>query len=56
MKLSDKLLIINSFPDTNFAGVFGHEAIDDPVCVKSRNGYVITVSNYPIMWQSKLQS
>ncbi|KAL7456632.1 hypothetical protein ACHAXS_000388 [Conticribra weissflogii] len=32
-----------------------HEAIDDPVCVKSRTGYVVVVVDSPIMWQSKLQ-
>ncbi len=36
--------------------MYGHEAMDDPVCVKSRTGYVIMVANCPIMWQSKLQS
>ncbi len=30
--------------------------MDDPVCVKSRSGYVIMVANCPITWQSKLQS
>ncbi len=30
--------------------------MDDPVCVKSRTGYVIMVDSCPIMWQSKLQS
>ncbi len=36
--------------------MYGHEAMDDPVCVESRTGYVIMVANCPIMWQSKLQS
>ncbi len=56
MKPSEKLLKIDSFPDTDFAGMYRHEAMDDPVCVKSRTGYVIMVANCPIMWQSKLQS
>ncbi len=56
MKPSEKLLTSDSFPDANFAGVYGHKAMDDSVCVKSRTGYVIMVANCFIMWQSKLQS
>ena len=36
MKPSEKLLKIDSFPDADFAGMYGHKAMDDPVCVKSR--------------------
>ncbi len=49
-KHSKKLLKIDSFPDANFAGMYGHEAMDDPVCVKCRTGYAIMVANCPIMW------
>ncbi len=49
MKTSKKLLMIDSFPDTNFAGMYRHKAVDDPVCVKSRSGYMMMVSNFPIM-------
>ncbi len=56
MKPSEKLLKIDSFPDAIFAGIYGHKAMDDPVCVISRTGYLIMVANCPIMWQSKLQS
>ncbi len=50
MKPSEKLLKIDSFPGAKFPGIYGHEAMDDPVCVKSRTGYVIMVANCPIMW------
>ncbi len=56
MKPSEKLLKIDSFPDADFAGMYGHEAMDDPVCVKSRTGYLIMVLDCPITWQSKLQT
>ncbi len=56
MKPSKKLLKNDSFPDADFAGMYGHKAMDDLVCDKSRTGYVIMVANCPIMWQSKLQS
>ncbi len=36
--------------------MYGHEAMDDPVCVKNRTGHVIMVASCPIMWQSKYQS
>ena len=45
MKPSEKLLKIDSFLDANFAGMYGHEGMDDPVCVKIRTGYVIMVAN-----------
>ncbi len=56
MKPSEKLSMLDSFPDTNFAGMYGHESMDDPICVKSRTMYLIMVANFPIMWQFKLQS
>ncbi len=56
MKPSKKLLKIDCFLVVNFAGIYRHKAMDDPVCVKRRTGYVIMVANCPIMWQSKLQS
>ncbi|KAL7447934.1 hypothetical protein ACHAXS_000110 [Conticribra weissflogii] len=30
MKPSDKLLTVDSFPDADFAGMYGHEAMNDP--------------------------
>ena len=48
-------LKVDCYPDADFAGMYGHEATDDPACVKSRTGCVINVANCPVMWQSKLQ-
>ncbi len=56
MKPSEKLVKIDNFPYADFAWMYGHKAMDDPVCVISRTGYVIMVANCPIMEQSKLQS
>ena len=36
--------------------MYGHERPDDPACVKSRTGYVITFAGCPVVWQSKLQT
>lgn len=53
---SDNILEINAFPDADFAGLYGHEAPDDPACVKSRTGFVILAANCPVMWKSTLQT
>ncbi len=45
MKPSEKLLKIDSFPDADFAGIYGHEAMDDPTCVKITTGHVNMVAN-----------
>ncbi len=55
MRHSENLLEIDSFPDANFAGMYGHEAMDNHVYIKSRYGNVIMVANCLITWQSKLQ-
>ena len=47
---------INAYPDADFAGMYGVERADDPACVKSRTGYVITVANCPVLWKSTLQT
>jgi hypothetical protein len=51
-----KELKIDCYPDADFAGMYGHEDSRDPSCVKSRTGFVITVANCPVLWQSKLQT
>eukprot|EP00804_Cyclotella_cryptica_P025289 CCRYP_010373-RB/>CCRYP_010373-RB protein AED:0.34 eAED:0.34 QI:0/-1/0/1/-1/0/1/0/497 len=51
-----KLLKVDCYPDADFAGLYGHENSSDPSCVKSRTGFVITVANCPVLWQSKLQT
>ncbi len=56
MKPSEKLLKMDSFPYADFSEIYEYEERDDPVCVESRTGYVITVPNCSIMRQSKLQS
>ncbi len=47
---------IDAYPDAGFAGLYGYKDNNDPVCVRSRTGYVITVSRCPIYWSSKLQT
>jgi hypothetical protein len=49
-------LTVDCFADSDFAGLWHQEDDQDPVCVKSRTGYVIKVAGCPLVWSSKLQS
>ena len=51
-----KELKVDCYPDADFAGMYGHEKPTDPSCAKSRTGFVITVADCPVFWQSKLQT
>ena len=53
---TEDILKIDSYPDADFAGMYGYEENTDPASVKSRTGYVINVAGCPVLWQSKLQS
>ena len=44
------------YVDADFAGGWSFEDPKDPICVKSRTGFVIEAMGCPIQWQSKLQS
>lgn len=48
-------LSIECFVDADFAGLWPHEDKHDETCVKSRTGFVICLSNCPVIWSSKLQ-
>jgi hypothetical protein len=47
---------LDCFVDADFAGLWSSELAHDPISVKSRTGYVITFTNCPIVWSSKLQT
>ena len=47
---------LNCYVDADFAGMWGHEDEQDPVSVKSRTGFTLTLFGCPIIWQSKLQA
>ena len=42
--------------DAGFAGLWRQESDQDPLCVKSRTGYLITIGGCPLTWTSKLQT
>ena len=49
-------LKIDAYPDADFDGLYGYLKITDPACVKSRTGFLITASDCPMVWVSKLQT
>ena len=51
-----KEMTLDCYSDADFAGLWNLESDQDPVCVKSRTGYVLTLANCPLVWASKLQS
>ena len=51
-----KKLVVNCYSDADFAGLWGNEDPQDPICARSRTGFVITFANCPLLWVSKLQT
>ena len=49
-------MALDCYVDADFAGLWSYEDDQDPVCVKSRTGYVMTLAGCPIHWVSKLQT
>jgi hypothetical protein len=48
-------LCLDLWVDADFAGLWNHNDAEDPLSVKSRTGYVITLGEIPVVWRSKLQ-
>ncbi len=48
--------VIDCYVDADFAGLWKAEDDQDPLCVKSRTGFLITFMGSPLHWVSKLQS
>ena len=49
-------LDLNCYVDADFSGLYGHEDLQDPNCVRSWTGYVLTLWGCPVIWNSKLQT
>jgi hypothetical protein len=56
MNPSSDVCKIDSYPDADFAGMYGHEEHTDPACAKSWTGFIITFADFPVFWQFKLQT
>ena len=46
--------MVDCYSDIDFAELRGHENSQDPICDRSRTGFVLNFSNFPILWVSKL--
>ena len=51
-----KKSVVDFYDDADFAGMWGHEDPQDPICVSRRTGFVVTFVNFPLLWVSKLQT
>jgi hypothetical protein len=49
-------LKLDCYCDADFAGLYNVENHQDPVCVKSRTGFCLTLGDCLLLWVSKLQS
>ena len=47
---------LDCYPDADFAGLWNRDDKQDPHCIRSCTGYVICLSDCPVLWVSKLQS
>ena len=45
--------MVDSYPDVDFAGIYGHERHDDPACANICTGFIITFSDFPVLCISK---
>ena len=44
-----KKLVVDCYADVDFAVLCGHEDSQDPICARSRTGFVVTFSNCPLL-------
>ena len=51
-----KKLVVGCCTDEDFAGLWVHEDPQDPICARSRTVIMVTFSNFPLLWVSKLQT
>ena len=51
-----KKLVVDCYADADFAGLWGHEDPQEPICARSRTGFVVTFANCPLLWVSKIQT
>ena len=51
-----KKMVVDFYADADFTVLWGHENPQDPICARSRTGFVVTFSNFPLLWVSKLQT
>jgi hypothetical protein len=47
-------LSLDSMSDSDFAGLYNIDPVDDPSSAKSRMGYIIKLGGCPLVWKSQL--
>ena len=47
---------VDAYPDSDFAGMYGHKNTDDLVCTKSCTVFIITFADCPVLWIPKFQT
>ena len=47
-------MVVDCYYDAYFSGLWGHENPEDHISAWSRTGFVVTFSNLPLLWLSKL--
>jgi len=52
----DQDLKLDLYAIADFAGLWNPNDAHDPISVKSRNGYIVTLGGVPVTWSSKLQT
>ena len=51
-----KKLLLGCYADVDFSVLWGYENTHEPICASSITVFVVTFSNCPILWVSKLQT
>ena len=49
-----KNLVVGCYDDADFVGMLVYNNPQDPICDRSRTGFVVTFSNSPLLWVSKI--
>ena len=55
MKPNDDLCL-ELYANADFCGLLAVEKADDPINVRSRTGFTVTLAGFPVSWSSKLQT
>ena len=48
--------MVDCYSDTNFTGLWGHENPQDHIFHRSRTRFVVSFSNFSLLWVSKIQT
>ena len=43
-------MVVDCYDDADFVGLWGHKNSQDPICARSRTGFVVTFSYYTLLW------